>query len=353
MSADAFVASKQLYGSCPFVRTCRHRPRNASVCRYDSIHSIEAIAMSAEPHQTTSKVVPIDRAQAELLERVRSGAASEGANETALPGVAFMRTSEVGQPRPSVYAPSLAVVVQGRKRTIMGGESFYYDPFSYLLVSVTLPMSGQILDATQDRPFLSVRVHIDVPEVSRLMLEIADRNSSAQRNDTPVYVGRMNTELMDVILRLVRLLDTPQDIPVLCAMALRELWYRLLRGDMGSRLRDLVELEGPVQRISRSIELLRTHYDQPLRVEDLAAAAHMSVSNFHAHFKAVTTLSPLQFLKRLRLHEARTLMMSEQVDAASAAHRVGYASPSQFNREYRRLFGSPPRRDLAELRLRR
>ena len=309
--------------------------------------------MTSELRQTSSKVVPIDPAQAELVERVRNGTQLEGVNATALPGVAFVRTSEVGQPRPSVYVPSLAVVVQGRKRAIMGEDSYYYDPFSYLLVSVTLPMFGQILDASPDRPYLCMRVAIDIPEVSRLMLEIADGHSKAERSDKPLYVGRMNTELMDVILRLVRLLDSPQDIPVLSHLALREIWYRLLRGDMGSRLRTLVELEGPVQRISRAIELLQTHYDEPLRVEDLAAAAHMSVSNFHAHFKTVTSLSPLQFLKRIRLHAARTLMMSEQIDAASAAHRVGYASPSQFNREYRRLFGSPPRRDIDELRMQR
>ena len=206
--------------------------------------SVEDNAMTSELRQTSSKVVPIDPAQAELVERVRNGTQLEGVNATALPGVAFVRTSEVGQPRPSVYVPSLAVVVQGRKRAIMGEDSYYYDPFSYLLVSVTLPMFGQILDASPDRPYLCMRVAIDIPEVSRLMLEIADGHSKAERSDKPLYVGRMNTELMDVILRLVRLLDSPQDIPVLSHLALREIWYRLLRGDMGSRLRTLVELEG-------------------------------------------------------------------------------------------------------------
>jgi len=137
---------------------------------------------------------------------------------------------------------------------------------------------------------------------------------------------------------------------ILGAQALREIWYRVLRGEMGHRLRDLVATDGPVQRVGRAIELLQRRYQQPLRVDELAVASHMSVSTFHARFKAVTSLSPLQFQKRLRLHEARRLLMSEGADAATIAHRVGYESPSQFNREYRRLFGAPPRRDVAALR---
>jgi AraC-like DNA-binding protein len=248
-----------------------------------------------------------------------------------------------------VYSPSLCVVVQGRKRAIIEDESFYYDAFNYLFVSVTLPMLGQILDASPERPYLCMRIQVDMREVSRLLLEIADRGAPVERSDKPLYIGRMNPELLDVLLRLARLLDTPQDIPVLGPLALREIWYRLLRGDMGSHLRQLVEQDGPVQRISRAIEMLQTRYDQPLHVENLAQAAHMSVSNFHAHFKSVTSLSPLQFQKRLRLHEARRLMMSEGLDSASAGHRVGYSSPSQFNREYRRLFGAPPHRDMMQL----
>ncbi len=297
-----------------------------------------------------NKIVPIDPQQAELVRRVMQTVERDGLTETALPGVGFMRGTEVVQPLPSVVSPSLCIVVQGRKRAIVDGESFYYDPFNYLMVPLTLPVFGQILDASPERPYLCIRIHIDMREVSRLLLETADRGTPIERTHKPLYVGRMNPELVDVVLRLVRLLDSPGDIPILQPLALREIWYRLLRGDMGSRLRELVEQDGPVQRISRAIEMLQTRYDQPLHVEDLADAAHMSVSNFHAHFKAVTSFSPLQFQKRLRLHEARRLMMSEGFDSASAGHRVGYSSPSQFNREYRRLFGAPPHRDVMQLR---
>ncbi len=309
--------------------------------------------MNSELRSSDNKIVPIDPAEAELVRRVENGAHCDGVTATALPGVAFIRGSEVAQPLPAVYSPSLCVVVQGRKRAIIADESFYYDAFNYLFVSVTLPMMGQILDASPQRPYLCIRIEVDMREVSRLLLEIADQGAAIERTSKPLYVGRMHAELTDVLLRFVRLLDTPQDIAVLAPLAAREIWYRLLRGEIGPVLRQLVEQDGPVQRVSRAIEMLQKRYDQPLHVEDLAEAAHMSVSTFHAHFKTVRAMSPLQFQKRLRLHEARRLMVSEGLDGAGAGHRVGYSSPSQFNREYRRLFGAPPHRDIGQLRAQR
>lgn len=306
--------------------------------------------MNSESRRSDSKIVPIDPAQAELVRRVENAVRDDGVTHTALPGVAFIRGSEVVQPLPAVYSPSLCVVVQGRKRAIVADESFYYDPFNYLFVSVTLPMLGQVLDASPERPYLCVRIEVDMREVSSLLLDMAERGAPVERTGKPLYVGRMNAELVDVLLRFVRLLDAPEDIAVLGPLASREIWYRLLRSDMGPVLRRLIEHDGPIQRVSRAIEMLQKRYDQPLHVEDLAQAAHMSVSTFHAHFKSVTSMSPLQFQKRLRLHEARRLMMSEGFDGASAGHRVGYSSPSHFNREYRRLFGAPPHRDVVQWR---
>lgn len=303
-----------------------------------------------DSYSTTGKIVPIDPRQAELCERVQRAAPKDGLTASALQGLSFIRASEIGQPLPSVYTPAMCVVVQGRKRAIIGSQSYHYDPFNFLLVSVTLPMFGQILDASPERPYLCMRLDIDVPAVSQLMVDMADAKTAETRDATPLYVARMSSSVLDALLRLTQLLDTPQDLPVLGALTLREIWYRLLREDMGTRLRQLVALEGPVQRISRAIELLRRRFDRPLRIEELADVSHMSPSTFHARFKAVTSLSPLQFQKQIRLHEARRLMLSEGLDGASAAHAVGYASPSQFNREYRRLFGAPPRRDLTLLR---
>jgi AraC-like DNA-binding protein len=240
-------------------------------------------------------------------------------------------------------------VVQGRKRALIGSETYHYDAFNHLLVSVTLPMKGQIIEATPERPYLCLRLGIDIGAVAKLLTEVKLDIPTAD-NDKPLYVARTSPDLIEVFLRLIRLLDSPSDLAVLAPLALREIWYRLLRGEMGSRLRGLVETDGQVQRISRAIEHLQRHYNQPLRIEDLADASHMSTSTFHARFKAVTTLSPLQFQKQLRLHEARRLLLTENIDAGTAAHQVGYESPSQFNREYRRFFGAPPRREIAKLR---
>lgn len=297
-----------------------------------------------------SKVVPIDARQAELAERVARAVPEDGVHRTAFAPLALIRASEVGQPCPAVYTPSLCIVVQGRKRALIGNESFYYDAFNYLLVSVSLPMFGQILDASPERPYLCLRIDIDLREVGRLLLEMKPDTRASAPAQQPLYVARTSPDLLEVILRLVRLLDTPADLPVLGPLALRELWYRLLRGEMGHRLRDLTETEGPVQRINCAIELLRRRYHEALRIEALAEASHMSPSTFHARFKAVTSMSPLQFQKQLRLHEARRLMMSEGLEASVAGYRVGYESPSQFTREYRRLFGAPPRREIAALR---
>ena len=300
----------------------------------------------------TGKIVPIDPHQAELCERVQRASRNDGLNASLLQGLSFLKASEISQPLPSLYTPALCVVVQGRKRAIVAGQSYHYDAFNYLLVSVTLPVFGQILDASPERPYLCMRIDIDVPTVSHLLLEMEAGETTETRDATPLYVARMSSPVLDALLRLMQLLDTPRDLPVLGALTLREIWYRLLRDEMGPRLRELVALEGPVQRISRAIDLLRRRFDQPLRIEELADVSHMSASTFHARFKAVTSMSPLQFQKQIRLHEARRLMVSDGLDGASAAHTVGYASPSQFNREYRRLFGAPPRRDLALLRAR-
>jgi AraC-like DNA-binding protein len=300
-----------------------------------------------------SKVVPIDARQAELAARVTRAVSADGMHPTPFAPMTFIRASDVGQPLPSVYMPSLCIVVQGRKRALIGSQSFYYDAFNYLLVSVTLPMFGQILDASPERPYLCIRLEIDFREVGKLLLEMerSERRAGVPA-EQPLYVARLSGELLEVLLRLVRLLDAPADLTILAPLALREIWYRLLRSEMGPRLRDLTEAEGPVQRINRAIELLRRRYAEAVRIEELAEISHMSASTFHARFKTLTSMSPLQFQKQLRLHEARRLMMSEGLEAAVACYRVGYESPSQFSREYRRLFGAPPRREIAALRRR-
>ena len=289
--------------------------------------------------------------QAELADRVARNTAADGLSDTCVPGLSLIRATAPSQPLPSVYHPSLCVVVQGRKRALLGDEVFVYDPLHYLVVSMTLPVTGQIIDATPQQPYLCLRIDIDPHLVTEQLAQLPPPAPTRDANARPLFLARTSAPLLDAVLRLARLLDAPEEAAVLAPLALREIHYRVLTGELGERLRHLCEVDGPSQRIARAIELLKQRYADTLRVEDLAAAAHMSPSALHQRFKAVTTMSPLQFQKQLRLQEARRLMLVDGMEAAAAGHRVGYESPSQFSREYRRLFGAPPRREIASARL--
>jgi AraC-like DNA-binding protein len=251
---------------------------------------------------------------------------------------------------PTIFQPCLAIVVQGRKSALLNDEVFHYDPLNYLVVSVTLSGMGQVLEATPEHPYLSLRLNLDLEEIARLVLELGDRGASPAAADRGLFVARLDEPLLDAVLRMVKLLDTPEDIGVLAPVVQREIYYRLLRGELGSRLVDLAQCEGGNHRVVRAIEWLKQHYAVSLRIEELADAVHMSPSALHHRFKAVTAMSPLQYQKHLRLHEARRLMFADGIESATAGHRVGYESASQFSREYRRLFGAPPRSEIARLR---
>lgn len=286
--------------------------------------------------------------QRELAARIARLVTSDGIHASEIEALSLIRASEPSQPCSAVYQPSLCVVVQGRKQALLGDEVFVYDALNYLVVSVTLPVIGQILTATSAQPYLCLRISLDVRMLGELVLQAPA--ASPRPADRALFLARTELPLLDALLRLVRLLDTPEEIPVIAPLILREISYRALSGDLGHRLRDLVVSDGGGQRVSRAIELLKSRYAEALSIEELADSAHMSVSALHHRFKAVTSLSPLQFQKSLRLHEARRLMLSEGLEAAVAAHRVGYESASQFSREYRRLFGAPPRREIVALR---
>jgi AraC-like DNA-binding protein len=290
---------------------------------------------------------------AELAARIARFTTSDGLTETALPALRLMRASAPSQALPSVYEPGLCVVVQGRKRALLAEEIYVYDPLHYLVVSVMLPATGQIIEASPEKPYLCVRIDIDRKVIGELLIEMRRTEPACGEtaaSDRGMFLARVSEPLLDAVLRLVRLLDEPRELPVLGPLALREIYYRVLIGDLGGRLRELSEADSHSQRIGRAIELLTRRYAKPLRIEALAEAAHMSPSALHHRFKAVTAMSPLQFQKQLRLHEARRLMLTEGIEAASAGHQVGYESPSQFSREYRRLFGAPPRREISQLR---
>jgi AraC-like DNA-binding protein len=288
--------------------------------------------------------------QQELSARVARLTPFDGNHQSAIPSLALTRGSGPTMCMPTVYQPCLGIVVQGRKRALLNDEVFHYDALNYLVVSVTLPAMGQVLEATPEHPYLSLRLNLDLEEIARLVLELGDRGPPPAATDRGLFVARLDEPLLDAVLRMVKLLDTPEDIGVLAPVVQREIYYRMLRGELGYRLVDLAQSEGGSHRVVRAIEWLKQHYAAPLRIEELADTVHMSPSALHHRFKAVTAMSPLQYQKHLRLHEARRLMFADGIDCAIAGHRVGYESSSQFSREYRRLFGAPPRSEIARLR---
>ncbi|MDG2518504.1 AraC family transcriptional regulator [Lysobacter soli] len=287
--------------------------------------------------------------QAELADRIARNIPGDGLHDSIVPGLSLIQASEPSLPLPGVYHPSLCVVVQGSKRALLGEDAFHYDALNYLVVSMSLPITGQILDATPNSPYLCLRIDIDTALVNELLQQLPAERAS-RRGGRAVFVGRTSPTLLDAVLRLVRLIDTPEEAAILAPLATREIHYRVLTGELGGRLRELCDVEGPSQRVARAIDLIKQRYHEPLRIEQLAAAAHMSASSLHERFKAATAMTPLQYQKQLRLQEARRLMLVDGIEAAAASHRVGYESPSQFSREYRRLFGAPPRREVMAMR---
>ncbi len=269
---------------------------------------------------------------------------------TAIPGLSLFKREELTGPVCGTYEPSICMVAQGAKRVLLGDEVFIYDANHYLITSVNLPTVVQITEASHEKPYLGLKLKLDLREVSQLMV---DSNLPAPREQQPsrgMATGEVTMPLLATFQRLIALLDEPQDIPILSPIIKREIIYRLLVGDQGTRLRQIASAGSQSQQIAQVIEWLKANYTQPLKIDDLASQARMSSSSFHNHFRSMTALSPLQFQKHLRLHEARRLMLAESLDAASAAFEVGYESPSQFSREYNRLFGAPPLRDITRLR---
>jgi AraC-like DNA-binding protein len=285
----------------------------------------------------------------ELIERIMQIIPDDG-NAEPLKGLHLHRHSVRPGPIHGVLEPSLCLVVQGSKEFLLGESRYRYDPAHYLLATVDLPHVGHILEASQERPFLSLRLELTPALVGSIMAEVDYFASTGQADVRAIAVSPMDANLLDAILRLVRLPDSPSETRVLTPLITREIVFRLLMGDQGARLRHLAILGGFTPHIARAIERLRRDFAQPLRVEQLASEMGMSVSGLHHHFKAVTALSPLQFQKQLRLQEARRLMLSEDLDAARAAFQVGYHDASHFNREYKSLFGEPPMRDVQRLR---
>jgi AraC-like DNA-binding protein len=285
----------------------------------------------------------------ELADLVGRHTPHEGMHSTALQRLSLIRYSTATQPHHSVYDPALCIVVQGRKRALLGETAYVYDPASFLIVSVDLPVVGCVIEASAQEPYLCLKLDLNLPALSELLLEYGGA-PSASAAGPGLALSKMDPNLLDSVVRLLRLLDTPADRAALAPLAEREILYRLLTGEQGHLVRQVACAESRLSQVSRAIAWIKNNYRDRFSIEAVAAEARMSASSLHEHFRAVTTMSPLQYQKQLRLQEARRLMLAEALDAATAGFRVGYESPSQFSREYRRLFGAPPASDITRLR---
>ena len=284
----------------------------------------------------------------ELADLIFRHAPQDGSFTTGVEALFVSRYSQPSDFSPSLPKPALCIMAQGRKEVRLADEYFAYDPLNYLVVSVSMPISGRVLEISPEHPVLALRLDIDPAEIATLISEAGPMGVPSRPTGRGLYVEPIDPLMLDALLRLTRLLDTPKDIAMLAPLIRREILYRLLRSPQGHRL---YQIASQNHRVSRAISWLNGNFEQPLRIDSLAREANLSVSTLHHRFKAMTAMSPLQYQKQLRLNEARRLMLSEGLDASAAGYRVGYESPSQFSREYSRQFGAPPVRDLARLRM--
>ncbi len=299
-----------------------------------------------EDHRHTD----LERTNSLLREKVLQLTPKPGVNETAIEGLRISRREVPNMLENCFSEPIVGVIVQGFKRSVIGSEEFRYGEKHCLVAGVDMPSSSSIIAASPERPFLAVSLCLDKVLITRLAAETPlppDRGPDAPKG---ISIAEVDPDVLDAFLRLVELLEKPTQIPVLAPMIIREIHYRLLIGPQGGHLRRLNTLGTQSNQIAQAITWLRENYKEQFQVDELARKVHMATSTFHRHFKEVTTLSPLQFHKRLRLFEAQRLMLAESENATSAGLAVGYESPTQFNREYKRLFGEPPHRDALRVR---
>jgi len=275
-------------------------------------------------------------------------APQDGMHDMPVPGLAVIRYGAPTDRVPVLHQPAVCIIAQGAKVVMLAEEAFRYDSASHLVVSVDLPLTGQVVEATPEQPYLCVRVDLDPALLRELMLQRPP--AAGAETSRGLHLSRNTPELTDAVARFLRLMDRPQDVEVLAPIIRREIHYWLLTGDQAGVVRQIGAPDSRLSQISRAIAWIRANFDQPFSIERISHEARMSPSALHHHFKAVTAMSPLQYQKQIRLQEARRLMLGEAADAQAAGFQVGYESPSQFSREYARLFGAPPARDAARLR---
>jgi AraC-like DNA-binding protein len=286
-----------------------------------------------------------------LVDVIARHATSDGVHPSAIKGVSLVRSSAPTMPMPIVYSPTLCLVAQGRKQTLLGTTEFLYDAARYLIASVDLPVTGSVIQATRAKPYLSLVIDLNMTELSDLAIRHRAKDTGNITPPSGLALNATTPDLLDAAVRLASLLDRPRDIDALARLYMREILYRLLTGDGNRMIRHLAQSDSRLNQIARAIVWIREHFAERWSIDDLADIAAMSRSSFHVHFKAVTSMSPLTFRTQLRLQEARRIRVADSADAASAAFCVGYESPSQFSRDYARTFGVPPATHAKNLRL--
>lgn len=291
----------------------------------------------------------LDEARQSLVSRMSRLSAREEEIILPIPGMEFHRYTKPTVPVSALHKPSVCLVVQGGKRVQLNDEVYTYDANRFLFTSVTLPIIANITEASPETPFLGITWELDLRMIAQMVADSELPAPASDSTESGVALGAVTPALLNTYVRALELLDAPEDIPVLAPLIHKELLYRMLKGDQGERLRQISMAESHSLQISRAIDWLLAHYNESVRMEDVASHVGMSMSGFNKHFRSVTAMSPLQFQKWMRLQEARRLMLSENRDAANAATLVGYDSPSQFSREYSRQFGAPPKRDIKRL----
>jgi AraC-like DNA-binding protein len=284
----------------------------------------------------------------ELAYLIEANTRVDGSFPTPIPGLYLSRYSSPTQPGQGVQRPTLAIVAQGSKQIMLGDETFTYDPGHYLVVSLDLPVSGRVTTASKAKPFLGMHLDLDVKQIPSL--RTSGRIQRAAKPDRGLFLSRMTPELLDPVLRLLRLIGKPEDSAVLAPLLHREILYRLWRSEQGEQLERMAQSDGHASGVAKAVIWLKENFDKPFSIKLVAQETNMSPSGLHHHFKTLTNMTPLQYQKHLRLQEARRLMLVEAMDASAAAYHVGYASRSQFTREYSRLFGAPPLRDVEQAR---
>ncbi|MEN6440017.1 MAG: AraC family transcriptional regulator [Syntrophobacter sp.] len=300
---------------------------------------------------TKNDRAPLVRTNSLLKEKLLRWMPETGRYPTAIDGLMISRRHDPKElDQCVIYKPLVAVIVQGSKRSVIGLEEYRYGENHCLVVGVDIPSSSHVIEASPEKPFLTVTLDLNKYLIAQLAAEVPLSSKIGNGAYKGTAVAELVPEVLDAFLRLVELLEKPERIPALAPMIIREIYYHLLIGPQGEQLRMINTLGTQSNQIAKSITWLKENYKEPLHVEQLARKANMATSTFHHHFKQVTTLSPVQFQKRLRLYEAQRLMLVENEDAGTAAVAVGYESSTQFNREYKRMFGEPPHRHMNRLR---